>query len=158
MESWITYILIFIFIVSMLSLGSKFFLKNDVSNSDRLIKKEIVIKDKSYHLEIADNNASRMKGLMNRETMAENEGMLFVFDYVGIHSFWMKNTLIPLDMIWLDSNGKIVYIHENAQPCSNLIQAICQSIIPSKTAKYVIELNAGEVNKLDIKIGDVIKL
>jgi len=158
MENLITYTLIFIFILAILSLSTKIFFKAENYSSVDLEKKEIKIKDNKYFLEVADNDITRMKGLMNRASMPLNEGMLFVFDYVGIHSFWMKNTLIPLDMIWLNSDGEVVYIHKNAKPCSNLVQAICQSIIPTKTSKYVIELNAGEIDKSNIKVGDIIKL
>lgn len=120
---------------------------------DRL---QVNIGDQPYSLEIAATPLARQKGLMYRKNLEANSGMLFIFDGVGIQSFWMKNTFIPLDMIWLNEQKEIVYIKENAQPCENVVQAICQSIVPLKPALYVIELNAGDVQKLNLKVGDKI--
>ena len=117
---------------------------------------QVRINNMPYSLEVVATPQSRAKGLMNREKLGENSGMLFVFDGTSIYPFWMKNTLIPLDMIWLNSNKQIVHIKENAQACSSTIGAICNSIVPLKPALYVIELNAGDVQKLGLKIGDKI--
>lgn len=124
--------------------------------SDLVNLKKIKVKGIEYEVEIADTFAARQKGLMYIESMPENHGMFFVFEQTGFHSFWMKNTLIPLDMIWLNKNGEVVYIYENAQPCSNFIQAVCSSIIPNKMGQYVLELNAGQVKKLNLAIKDKI--
>jgi hypothetical protein len=70
-----------------------------------------------FKVEIADTPEKRRAGLMHRVSLPENQGMLFVFEKPGIYGFWMKNTLIPLDIIWLDENFKVVYIKENVQPC-----------------------------------------
>ena len=89
------------------------------------------------NIEIADDDAQRGQGLMFRSSMKENEGMLFIFEYSALQSFWMKNTIISLDIIFVDENGRIVTIHSNTQPYS-------ESPIPSfKNAKYVVEVNAG---------------
>lgn len=117
---------------------------------------ELEINGEEYRLEVADTNAKRMRGLMNVGNLPENTGMLFVFDIEGIHPFWMKNTLIPLDIIWLNSAGDVVYLKENAEPCKNLVGAVCSSIVPNKMAKYVIELNSGDVSKLGLEVGDKI--
>lgn len=69
-----------------------------------------------FSVEVADDDAERARGLMFRETMARGAGMLFVFDPPQQVSFWMKNTLIPLDMIFTDSTGKVVKVHANAIP------------------------------------------
>jgi uncharacterized protein len=98
--------------------------------------------------------ATRAKGLMYVEQMDENRGMLFVFEKEDIHSFWMKNTLIPLDMIWLDKDFEVVHIFSNATPCKET----CPPIIPSRTAKYVLEINAGLTDKFNIKVGDSAKI
>ena len=92
---------------------------------------------------------------MSRTELDQNKGMFFIFNTVGVYPFWMKNTLIPLDMIWLDSNNKIVFIAPNVQPCKTLI---CPNINPSVGAKYVLEINAGLTQKLNIKTGDVASL
>jgi len=104
-----------------------------------------------FQVEIAKTEAQREKGLMNVNVLDKNKGMLFVFDREGIYPFWMKNTLIPLDIIWIDSRGKIVFIGQNVQPCKSLI---CPSIVPSAMAKYALEINAGITNDLGIKTGE----
>lgn len=158
MENWITYSVIFVFVIILIIICGYFFEIYSKPSTEKtgvnLSVIKISVKDKTYQVEIADEPASQQKGLMERANLAEDRGMLFVFDKTSYYPFWMKNTLIPLDIIWIDSNKKIVFIKENAQPCSNVVQAICQSIIPTKTAKYVLELNAGQVKNLNLVVGD----
>ena len=108
-----------------------------------------------FFVEIAKTDAEREQGLMNRNELDKNKGMLFIFDKEGNYPFWMKNTLIPLDMIWLDANQKVVFIKDGAQPCKTLI---CPVIIPSGNAQYVLEINSGVAKNLGIKIGDMMEL
>lgn len=103
--------------------------------------------------EIAKDPISRAKGLMFRSSLKENQGMLFIFENQDFHSFWMKNTLIPLDIIWISQEKKIVYYVENAAPCKN---DPCPSYKPIQKAKYVLEVNAGLIKKEKIKIGDTL--
>jgi uncharacterized membrane protein (UPF0127 family) len=104
-----------------------------------------------YQAEIADNDAERKKGLMFRDHLGADQGMLFIFDSVGEYPFWMKNTKIPLDMIWLDQNLTVRSIRESVPPC---LKDPCPMISPNAEALYVLELNAGEVKKLGLKVGD----
>ena len=99
----------------------------------------------TYHVEVADTVYSRKKGLMHRKSMPQNHGMLFIFDKPQLITMWMKNTYIPLDMIFLDKNGKIIWIHENAKPFD---ESIISSHFP---ASFVIELNAGQVKEKNIQ-------
>jgi len=101
--------------------------------------------------EIAKDPISRAKGLMFRHFLKENQGMLFIFENQDFHSFWMKNTLIPLDIIWISQEKRIVYYVENAEPCR---KDPCPSYIPIQKAKYVLEVKAGLIKKEKIKIGD----
>ena len=96
-------------------------------------------------VEIADDDEERAKGLMHRETLAENRGMLFVFLDENPRSFWMKNTLIPLDMIFLDGKKNIVSIAKNAEPCraSGCKTSSCPLYSSKEKSRYVIEVNAG---------------
>jgi uncharacterized membrane protein (UPF0127 family) len=87
---------------------------------------------------------------MYRNKLLQNRGMLFVFEEEKIHTFWMKNMRFPLDIIWIDSDKKIVEIYKDAQPCKET----CDSIIPKSRAKFVLEVNAGFVEKYKIKAGD----
>ena len=101
-----------------------------------------------FNIELAITPDQQTQGLMFRTEMAENTGMLFLFNVEVVLSFWMKNTLIPLDMLFLGPDGKIVHIHENAQP---------QDLTPISSqvpAKAVLELNAGAASKMGIQIGD----
>ncbi len=99
-------------------------------------------------IEIADDDTQTQKGLMYRRSMNENQGMLFIFPEMEIRSFWMKNTYIPLDLIYMDDQRVIVHIHESAQPKSE------ESIPSIKPAKYVLEVNEGFSAKYFLKVGD----
>lgn len=108
-----------------------------------------------FSVELAKTEAEREKGLMNRKQLDKNSGMLFIFNKEGIYPFWMKDTLIPLDMIWIDGNSVVVFIAKNVQPCKSLI---CPIMNPKIGAKYVLEVNAGISKELGIKVGDTAKL
>ncbi|MDQ0563527.1 uncharacterized membrane protein (UPF0127 family) [Rhizobium mesoamericanum] len=102
----------------------------------------------NFTVEIADTNEQRQRGLMYRKEMAEDAGMIFDFGVSRRVQMWMENTILPLDMLFVDSTGTIRNIKQNAVPYS-------QDIIDSLTeVKYVIELNAGITAKLGIRPGD----
>ncbi|MCK9467148.1 MAG: DUF192 domain-containing protein [Candidatus Absconditabacterales bacterium] len=103
-----------------------------------------------FIVEVAKTDKERQKGLMDRQEMKKNKGMIFVFDEEKNYSFWMKDTLISLDIIRIDSLGKIVDI-QTASPCD---ATLCPTYIPQGNAKYVLEINAGMAEKKGIKIGD----
>lgn len=100
---------------------------------------------------IANDQDKRATGLMNVEDFDDNQAMLFIFDETKIVSMWMKNTKIPLDMIFIDENNKVVNIKHNAKPHS---LKIISSQVP---VKYVLEINAGLSHKRGINIGHTIK-
>ncbi len=105
----------------------------------------------SYEVEIASTAKATAQGLMHRESMAENQGMLFDPEGLSNTAFWMKNTYIPLDIIFIDTNKRISYIVENTIPFSEeLIEA-------PDIYRYVLEINAGQTKKKELKIGDKIK-
>lgn len=105
----------------------------------------------SFKVEIADNQEERSKGLMFRKDLPLNEGMIFVFPKEEEHFFWMKNTLIPLDIIFIDRDGEIVGLIENASPGEEKLLTV------GRDSLYVLEINAGLVKKYDINIKDKIK-
>ncbi len=107
----------------------------------------------TFDVEIADTEIKRTVGLMNRTSLKETSGMLFVFGSEKTVSFWMRNTLIPLDMIFIAENGNIVNIKRNAQPCKAVD---CESYKSEKPVKYVLEINVGLADKLDIKEGGTV--
>jgi len=101
-------------------------------------------------IEVADDEAEREQGLMYRQTMNADKGMLFIFDNSDQRFFWMKNTFISLDIIYVDENMKIVTIHKTALPQS-------ETSLPSiEPAKYVVEVNAGFTDRYKINKGDKI--
>lgn len=118
------------------------------------MKQEVCIKDHCFQVEVAKTKDEREKGLMFRESLGENEGMLFVLDETDQAGFWMKNTLIPLDIIWIDEEDNITHIHENAQPC----EETCNPIVQNNKAKYALEVNGGTTSKFEIKEGDKISI
>jgi uncharacterized protein len=102
-------------------------------------------------IEIPDTPEEKRRGLMYRRLMAPTEGMFFINDMSKVHFFWMKNTYIPLDMIFVDRDMKIVEIEKNTTPLSEVLIAV-----PGE-AQYTIEVNAGFCEQHGIKIGDSIK-
>ncbi len=105
------------------------------------------------YVEIANDSDEQSRGLMFRKSMEWNNGMFFVFDEDRKLSFWMKNTFIPLDMIFINNEFRIVDIKENAKPC---LETPCPNYPSKEPAKYVLEVNAGFVQKNNIQIGDKI--
>lgn len=103
-------------------------------------------------LEIADNETERRIGLMNRTELGKNEGMLFVYPGEGDRSFWMKNTLIPLDIIFLDSQRQVINV-ENAVPQPNISERNLDRYSSERPAKYVIEVNSGFADNYSISEG-----
>jgi uncharacterized membrane protein (UPF0127 family) len=102
-------------------------------------------------IEIADTPHELDTGLMHRRSLPNTAGMLFIFDRSQLLFFWMKNTYIPLDIIFVDENMRIVRIQKNSKPLS-------EELIPSLTkARYVVEVNAGFCDQHSIEIGDYIK-
>ncbi len=103
-----------------------------------------------FDIEIAETEYETQTGLMYRDVMEDNQGMLFIFDDVAMHSFYMKNTHIPLDIIYIDENLKITSFQKNAKPFD---ETGLSSGVP---IKYVLEINAGLSDKLGLSVGDSI--
>jgi uncharacterized protein len=108
-------------------------------------------KQNQFSVEMATTNQQRQLGLMNRTGLADDAGMLFVFSKAGVVNFWMKNTLIPLDIIFINAEKKIVSIGANAQPC--LVED-CPLISSKYDTLYVLEIKGGMAEQLGIKVGD----
>ena len=115
---------------------------------------KITIKGKqtktTYFVELADTPEKAKQGLMDRKSMPKDQGMLFIFPYPRITKMWMKNTYIPLDMIFFNAHNQVICLRENTRPLD-------ESIItcPYPAAK-VLELNAGEIQRQNIQLGDTI--
>ena len=107
-----------------------------------------------FCVEVVDDRESRSRGLMHREVLAADHGMVFIYPGERVRNFWMKNTLIPLDIIFLDSQLRIVSIARDAQPCN---KAPCTRYSSQQPAQYVIEVNAGIAASLGLESGDTVR-
>ena len=112
----------------------------------------VCFEDTCWDVEVVDTLETRTQGLMFRESLSENSGMWFVFPGNGTYPFWMKNTLISLDIIWVNENLEVVYI-ANAIPCE---ADPCPNYNPRVLAKFVLEINAGSAERAGLKVGDVL--
>lgn len=105
----------------------------------------------AFSASFMDDDLGRAKGLMFVESMPTFEGMLFIYDKPMHAAFWMKNTLIPLDMIFADPTGEITHIHHNAVPHSE------ETIDGGENVLYVLEINGGLAKKFDFDVGDAMR-
>jgi uncharacterized membrane protein (UPF0127 family) len=112
--------------------------------------KMVCLKGICIRAELAASDRDREKGLMSRSGMQYDRGMLFIFKEDGRHTFWMKNMEFPLDIIWINRDKIIVDIRTSVFPC----HGPCERLIPAVSARYVLEVNAGLVQKQGIKIGE----
>jgi uncharacterized membrane protein (UPF0127 family) len=111
----------------------------------------VELNGKRYTIEIADDDAERARGLMFRDAMEQNHGMLFIHDVEAPQSYWMKNTHIPLDILYFDDARRLVSQQRDVPPCS--LGDGCPPYPSAAPARYVLELNAGEAAKLDLETG-----
>ena len=125
-----------------------FFLVSFYTFSNEKIDVSIYNKNITFNVEVAKTIEERRIGLMYRKKLLNNEGMLFIFPREKIIQLWMKNTYIPLDVIFISENKVIVDIKKNMEKLS-------ETIVKSKVkSRYALEFNAGLIDKLDIEIGD----
>ncbi len=113
----------------------------------------VTLKNQRYTIEIRNDDDGRELGLMFRQQMDLDHGMLFIFGREKPLSFWMKNTLIPLDILYFDEQLKFVSMHTHVPPCKT---PKCPSYPSKSPAKYVLELNAGQASKLNLSTDDTL--
>ena len=120
----------------------------------------IKIDDVVLEVQIADTDPRRARGLMFQEQLPFDEGMFFVFDGVSKRSIWMLNMQFPLDILWIDENGKVVYIEKNVPPCKTALETVtCPSYKGNNNdAKYVLEVTAGFIDKFNISENSQIEI
>jgi len=123
--------------------------------SARATGPSVELKGQRFDVEIADTEPARERGLMFRESMPADHGMLFLFDDNAVRTFWMKNCRMPLDILYFDEKYKLVSVQQRVPACRS---EPCPVYPSEGAAKYVLELNAGVADKLDVKPGDAIKL
>jgi len=139
-------------LISLLVSGCSF--KKSPLPTARETIKSVCFQTTCLAVEVVTSPLERARGLMFRTKLPLNKGMLFVFPAADYYSFWMKNTLLPLDIIWLDENGKIITIKRDAPPCP---ADDCPSFKPDKPARYVLEINAGMSDKINLATGNYLE-
>lgn len=128
------------------------FIMCSTASASEIMKISVSGVDRIFHLEAAFSEEEKLNGLMHRTKLDSSDGMIFIYNEPETVKMWMKNTLIPLDMIFADSKGRIVYIKENTVPLS------LEKIGPGIPVSYILEMNAGEVEKHRIRIADTITI
>jgi len=108
-----------------------------------------------YSLELATVPEDQAQGLMYRESLPDKTGMLFVFDQPAPHHFWMKNTMIPLDIVWIDDSGKVVFISARTPPCK---ADPCPTYGPDVAVSRVLEIAGGKAAEEGVVVGSVLRL
>jgi uncharacterized membrane protein (UPF0127 family) len=107
-----------------------------------------------YRLELALTPEEQAQGLMYRESLPQKTGMLFLFPDAAPHGFWMKNTMIPLDMIWMDDSGRVLYVSADTPPCK---ADPCPTYGPEAPARMVLEIAGGLAAREKITVGSTLK-
>jgi uncharacterized membrane protein (UPF0127 family) len=138
-------IVIAVFALAMVVLGSLTLLSSGASSSGNLVTANGPV---SIVIEVAETEKEREVGLMNRNSMPADQGMLFDFKQTRLVTMWMKNTYIPLDMVFMDEAGTVTHIAANAQPLS------LDTISSRGPVRYVLELNGGAAARYGLKPGD----
>jgi len=115
----------------------------------------VTLRNERFTVELAETQEKQSLGLMFRDQLPDDHGMLFLFPGEAMRSFWMKNTRIPLDIFYFDEELKLVNVSENTKPCRT---QRCPGYPSAGPAKYVLELNAGKAAELGVKAGDVLGL
>lgn len=151
---FLSLVLIFLFIVIVLIANN--FNKFENFNDNQIKSDSVVISDGHViYVTLAENKDEWAKGLMHVEKLEDDYGMFFIFNDDEVRNFWMKDTLIALDMIFIDSEFKIINIVHDARPCINESCEIHSSIFP---ARYVLEVNSGFCVKNNVSINDSLRL
>jgi len=129
--------------------------ESSANNSGNESLSKVCFGAKCFYVELAVTTEERSRGLMFREHLDPDKGMLFIYPDEGVHSFWMKNTLIPLDMVWINGNREVISISKDVQPCQT---PQCPLISPGQKVQFVLELNGGTSDKIGLAVGDKITL
>lgn len=140
-DNFLFYGLLFLVLLIFLILGT---------GSNKPARNEVCFKENCFDVELAKTPGEKSQGLMFRQDLDPDKGMLFIFSTEDKYPFWMKNMLIPLDIIWINKDKEVVWIAQDVQPCTET----CDSIIPEKEAMYVLELNSGTAEKIGLELGD----
>lgn len=140
-----------IIVIITIGLVYRLLSKNPTNNSTINLN----IKNEKFNLEIAKTLTQKSRGLSNRSSLCSNCGMIFVYQKEGTYPFWMKDTLIPLDIIWISNQGVITdIVTANPQPNTPITKLTLYQ--NTKPAQYIIELNAGRCREIELQAGNQI--
>lgn len=134
---WIIYIIVF-------------YTAFKANNNSKAPINQVCISENCFFVELAITQAQKQQWLMFVENLPKDQWMIFVYDEPNFYSFWMKNTLIDLDIIWINADKEIVYI-QNAKPCKT---ETCPSYTPTSQAQYILEINWWLAEEYNINISD----
>jgi uncharacterized membrane protein (UPF0127 family) len=147
--TFFVFLIFFLFFSSLVLRPSSFLFVPSHANADS--PTQVCFHDRCFIVETMDTQEKRSRGLQDRTSLPADQGMLFVFPTEDIFNFWMKDTLITLDMIWVNEALKIVDLKTDVPPC---IKEPCPLYIPSAKARYVLEFNAHFTQTHGLKVGD----
>lgn len=144
------YILASLGMLILLSLGAAAFFNPlaPASPPEIHVTRTIATEDTIVQVAVADTEGTRTRGLSGYAPLEEDQGMLFVFEDDGVYSFWMKDMLFPLDILWLDASGRVVHIEQDVAPAT-----YPASFTPDSAARYVLEVPAGFATEHEIGVG-----
>ena|SRR3989338_328158 len=143
----------FILVVVVFLVAGFFLIKNNSSKNVEVNQIHFVkIAGKILKVDLALTSEEQERGLSGRNELKEDEGMLFVFDYINKHPFWMKDMNFAIDIIWIGGDLRVVYIKKNAQP-----ESYPETFLPKQDAKYVLEVWASFSEKNNLRVGDEVE-
>ena len=145
-------ILIFVFAVIFLSLRLDFYSSSVDKIPPGQSIKAVLVNGKKVKVSLALTETERILGLSGRTSLPEDEGLLFVFNPPADVGFWMKDMLFSIDIIWINEKGKVIWVEKNLSP-----ESYPEIFSPPAPASYVLEVNAGFSDKVDLKTDDQIK-
>lgn len=140
--------MIFALIIIFLLFSAIFLATNNKKQAINTVK----IGETVINVQVASTDQEREQGLSGKESLADGQGLLFIFENEGYYGFWMKDMNFSIDIAWLDKNKKIIYIADNVSPAS-----YPDTFYPTSPSLYVLEVPAGFLEKMKIEIGDSAK-
>jgi uncharacterized protein len=126
-------------------------IEEGLSADNEYLKAKVTVKGFELNADVPITSELMVKGLAVKNQLKESEAMLFVFEESAQHSFWMKDMKFPIDIMWLDSDGKVVHIEQNLQPCVSVLT--CTSYSPDIDSQYVLETVAGFSQRHNTSVG-----
>ena len=154
--------LLFVLLVAAGAIGRD---DEEAGAQKKIPKEAVVIGEDTFKLEVAANGKSRAKGLMNRQKIDDDGGMIFIYKRARVRSFWMKNCLVDIDLLYLDGRGRIVSMHKMKKESSRgenepvvEYERRLKRYPSRRPAQFIIELKAGWIDRLKPKVGETIEL